>query len=79
MKYLKSVSLILVTVGALVIGFPGIRTCVVAWIILIGLFLVSRFSKRLYFFTEWSWAQFLITIVGAFGIPYLFLLLSPGF
>gem|GEM_PF-2797950 len=71
--------LILGTVGALIIGFPGVQTCLVIWMILVGLFLVSRFSKKLYFFTDWSWVQFLITIGGALGIPYVCLLLSPGF
>ena len=78
-KYLKSIGLILGTIGALVIGFPGIITCIVIWIIISGLFLISRFSKRVNFFAEWSWLQFLVTIGSALGIPYMFLLLSPGF
>jgi len=48
-KFLKSIGLILGTMGALLVGFPGVRTCVVTWIILSGLFLISRFSKRVYF------------------------------
>jgi hypothetical protein len=78
-KLLKSIGLILGTIGALIIGFTGVRICIVTWIILSGLFLVSRFSRRVYFFTEWSWLQFLVTIGSALGIPYMFLLLSPGF
>ena len=49
------------------------------WVILCGLFLISRFSKTVYFFAEWSWVQFLATIGSALGIPYVLLLLSPGF
>jgi hypothetical protein len=79
MKLLKSIGMILGTIGALWIGYPGVRTCIVAWIILSGLFLISRFSKKVYFFTEWSWLQFVVTIGSALGIPYMFLLLSPGF
>jgi len=78
-KLLKSIGLILGTIGALVIGFPGVRTCIGAWMILSGIFLISRLSKRVYFFTEWSWLQFLVTIGSALMIPYMFLLLSPGF
>ena len=78
-KLLKSIGLILGTMGALVIGFPSVRSCIVSWIVLSGLFLISRFSKRVYFFAEWSWLQFLVTIGSALGIPYMFLLLSPGF
>jgi hypothetical protein len=78
-KILKSVGLVLVTIGALIIGFPGPITCIVVWIVLFGLFLVSRFYKPVYLFTDWSWPQFLVTIAGALGIPYLFLILSAGF
>jgi hypothetical protein len=78
-EFLKSIGLILGTIGALLVGFPGVMTCIVVWVILSGLFLISRFSKRVYFFAEWSWPRFLLTIGSALGIPYLFLLLSPGF
>lgn len=79
MKLLKSAGLISGTIVALVTGFPGLMFCVVTWIILSGLFLISRFAKSACCFTDWSWFQFLVTIGGALGIPYVALLLSPGF
>jgi hypothetical protein len=75
-KLLKSIGLILVTVVALVIG---LQICIAMWLILSGLFLVSRFSKRVWFFTEWTWLQFLVTVVIALGVPCLVLLLSFEF
>ncbi len=78
-KLLKSLGLIAGTILALVIGFPGIQVCLLAWVVLSVLFLVSRFSKRARFFTDWSWPLFLVTIGSALGIPYVFLVLSAGF
>lgn len=76
-KLLKSLGLILGTLGAWVIA--GVFACIVIWMILIGLFSISRFSKRAKVFAEWSWIHFSLTIASALGIPYVFLLLSPGF
>jgi hypothetical protein len=76
-KLLKSIGLILGTMVALLIS--GIFTCILIWIILSGLFLVSRFSTDPGFFTEWTWPHFLVTIVCALGIPFAWLLLSAGF
>lgn len=75
----KSIGLILGTWVAVIIGFPGIFTCLLIWVVLAGLFLASRFSKQVSFFTEWSWPRFLVTILGALGVPYVYLLLSAGF
>ena len=77
MKLFKSIGLILGTLGAFV--FTGAIIVVVIWIILFGLFIISRFSKNVIIFTEWSWPRFLITIGCALGIPYIWLLLSAGF
>lgn len=79
MKLLQSIGLIFGTQVSLLIGFPGIMPSILMWIILSVLFLISRFSKRIHVFTEWSWLQFLLTIGGALGIPYILLLFSPGF
>lgn len=77
MKLFKSVGLVLGMMGALVIA--GIISCIMIWIILSGLFLISRFSDGVKIFSEWSRLQFLVTIVRALGIPYVWLLHSAGF
>ena len=77
MKLFKSIGLILGTLGAFVIA--GATICIVIWIAIFALFMISRFSKRVIIFTEWSWPQFLVTIGSALGIPYIWLLLSAGF
>lgn len=79
LKLFKSFGLVFGTIAALVTGVPGLVPCVVIWIILSGLFVFSRFSKRLGVFGEWSWVEFLLTIGGALGVPYIALLFSPGF
>lgn len=76
-KLLESLGLILLTMGAWVIA--GVFACIVIWMILAGLFLISRLSKKAKIFAQWSWIHFSLTIGGALGIPYVFLLLSPGF
>ena len=75
-KLLKSIGLVLGTIGALVIG---LQICIAMWIILSTLFLISRFSKRVWYFSDWSWVQFLVTIGSALGIPYVVLLLTFEF
>ena len=77
MKRLKAVGLIVGTVGVFVVA--GLIAFLMIWAALSGLFLISRFSERVFLFAGWSWPQFLATIAAAFGIPYVFLLLSPGF
>jgi hypothetical protein len=77
MKLLKSIGLILGTLGIFVI--VGAIKCLVFWIVLFVLFIISRFSKRVILFTEWSWPQFLVTIGCALGLPYIWLILSAGF
>lgn len=76
-KLLKSFGLILGTMGVWVIA--GVFACIVIWIILTGLFLASRLSKRASVFAELSWTHFSLTIGGALGIIYFVLLLSAGF
>jgi hypothetical protein len=75
-KLLKSIVLILASIGALTIG---LQMAIAMWIVVFGLFSISRFSKGVWFFTEWSWLQFLLTIVCAVGIPYVALLLTFEF
>ncbi len=77
MKLFKSIGLILGTLGTFIIA--GAIICIVIWVSLFGLFVISRFSKRVIIFTEWSWLQFLVTIGSALGIPYIWLLLGTGF
>ena len=77
MKLFKSIGLILGTLGAFVIA--GATICIVIWVAIFGLFMISRFSKRVIIFSEWSWPQFLVTIGSALGMPYIWLLLSAGF
>ena len=77
MKLLKAIGLTAGTIGAYVVA--GLSAFLLVWTGLLGLFLVSRFSKDFAFFTAWSWPQFLSTIGLAFGLPYIALLLSPGF
>ena len=77
MKLLKSIGLILGTLGAFVIA--GAFICIAIWVAIFVLFMLSRFSKKAILFTEWSWPQFLVTIVSALGIPYIWLILGTGF
>ena len=75
-KLLKSLGLILATfIGTWMFGLLSLG----GWIILLGLFLVSRFSKSFRLFREWSWIQFLVTLVVALALLYLTVLFSPGF
>ena len=77
MKLLKALGLIIGTVGVFVVA--GLINFFMIWAALSGLFSISRFSERVSLFAGWSWSQFLATSAASFGIPYLFLLLSPGF
>ncbi len=77
MKLFMSIGLILGMLGVWVIVGPMI--CSMIWTIILGLFLISRFTKRVHVFTEWSWPQFLMTIGFGLGIPYMWMLLSAGF
>jgi hypothetical protein len=78
-KVLKSAGLILGSSAVLLFGVPGPRSFVIAWAILVALFVVSRFTKRLVFFVEWSWPQFLVTFSIAVVLPYLWILFTFEF
>lgn len=77
MKLLKAVGLIVGSAAVFVVA--GLIAFLMVWAALSALFLISRYSERVFLFAGWSWPQFLATIAAAFGIPYVFLLLSPGF
>ena len=77
MKVLKATGLIVGAMAILVVA--GLQYFLLTWLVLIGLFLTSRLSKAVVFFTEWSWPQFLATIGCGVGFPYLILLLSVDF
>ena len=77
MKALETIGLIVGSMAVFLVA--GLTFLLAIWIVLSGLFLTSRFSNRVAFFTEWSWFQFLATVGSALGIPYLALLLSAGF
>ena len=68
-RLIKSIGLILGTLGAFTVGGPLIG--ILIWIVLSGLFMVSRFSKRVVVFAEWSWLQFVVTMVCALGTFYV--------
>jgi len=76
-RRVKTIGLIVGSIAVFVVA--GLTFLLAIWIVLSGLFLASRFSNRVAFFTEWSWFQFLATVGSALGIPYLALLLSAGF
>ncbi|MBT8083348.1 MAG: hypothetical protein KJO56_13060 [Gammaproteobacteria bacterium] len=76
-RLLKSTGLVLVPMAALMVfGLPAFG---LIWIVVIGLFVYSRFSRKSVFFTSWSWPHFLLTVGLGVGIPYALLLLSAGF
>jgi hypothetical protein len=76
-KFLKVLGLIVGTVGILTVA--SLQMVLAIWLVLCGLFLASRFSNRVVFFTEWSWGEFLATIGVALGVPYLILLATFSF
>lgn len=77
MKLVKSTGLVLVPMVVLMVF--GLLAFLAIWIVVIGFFVFSRLSNGAAFFTEWSWSQFLLTIGLGVVIPYVLLLLSPGF
>ena len=75
-KLVKSTGLVLAPTAMLVVlGFPAFG---LVWLVVIGLFIQSRLSQSPLFFTDWSWAHFLLTIGFGLGLPYALLLLSAG-
>jgi hypothetical protein len=76
-KFLKVLGLIIGTVGILTVA--SLQVVLAVWVVLCGLFLASRFSNKVVFFIEWSWVEFLATIGGALGVPYLVLLATFNF
>jgi hypothetical protein len=77
MKVLKATGMIVGAMAVLMVA--GLQYFLAIWIVLTALFMTSRLSKRVVFFSEWSWLQFLATIGCGVGVPYLILLLSVDF
>jgi hypothetical protein len=73
-RILKSAGLFLITflgiwmLGTLFFGF---------WLILFCLFLDSRFSKAFPFFRDWTWVQFMATLLISLAIPIFLLAFGP--
>jgi hypothetical protein len=70
-KIFKSIGLVLASLAVFMRAGP--LMCIVIWIPLFGLFIISRFSKKVVFFTEWSWRHFVVTMVCGAGVFYLWL------
>jgi hypothetical protein len=75
-KLLKSLGLFLA--GSLAIWVLGAAGFAI-WIILFGLFLISRFSKSFKTFQEWTWLQFLVPLILSLAIPFAVMVYGPGF
>lgn len=77
MRLVKSIGLIVGTLG--VFAVVGVFAVIQVWVAMFALFVVSRLSKKVIVFAEWSWPRFLVTMGLALGLPYSSLLLSAGF
>jgi len=74
-----SKSLTLVFASFMLTWMLGLYPSGALWLVLLSLFVVSRFDTSFPLFRRWSWLKFLSTMVGARLLPLVVVFFTPGF
>jgi len=69
LKVIKSIGLMLLSLAVFMRAGPFM--CIIIWVPLFSIFILSRFTKKIVFFAEWSWLHFIVTMVCGAGTFYI--------